>query len=424
MLIMLARLEVVFELLLLEYLFTIGFSRKKRFWLRYLAGAVFLFGFSLFTQTLVHSMWGSIPPMLAQFFLSILLLWFCYENPVWELLFVAVAAYIAQSVIYSAYIIFITACAIRGAGLRFLCYLVLLSGIIFAMYWFFARKMRGKELAYVDNRMLLLFGVIAGGIDTVYKFYMIDQGLSEEAGGVFLAWKGFSLLTSLLVLCILFGILERNTIRAEQKMLEELLYLREKQYETSRENIELINIKCHDLKHWFERIQTLEGEAYRQEAAQMREAIAIYDSVLHTGNETLDTILTEKKLYCEYNQIHLTCMAEGESLAFLNTAEICSLFGNLIDNAIEAVVQISDPNRREISISVRRRGNLLSIHEENYYVAEPLKKGDSFETLKEDRARHGFGIRSIRMIVENHHGDLEITSGDGVFNLNILIPVE
>ncbi|MBQ7372736.1 MAG: sensor histidine kinase, partial [Blautia sp.] len=372
------------------------------------------------TQTTVRSMWDSIPHMLLLLFLSVGLLYVCCENSLWELFFVAVAAYIAQSVIYSAYIIVITAFHIRGALWRFVCYVIILAATIAVVYFIFAKRLRGRNMAVVDNRILLLLGIVAGATDTLYKFYMIEHGLGEEAGGVFFAWKGFSMLTSILVLCVQFGILERNSIREEQRQLEELLYLREKQFKASRENMELINIKCHDLKHWFQKIQTLDGEDYRKEAAQMQDALAIYDSVFHTGNETLDTILTEKKLYCEYNRIRLTCMAEGESLDFLTTAEICSLFGNIIDNAIEAVMKIEDENSREISLSIRRRGMLLSIHEENYYAVEPVKHGDNFETSKEDQAHHGFGIRSIRMIVENHHGDMEITAKDGVFNLNIL----
>lgn len=68
--------------------------------------------------------------------------------------------------------------------------------------------------------------------------------------------------------------------------------------------MELINIKCHDLKHWFKRLQSLSGSAYEKEAKEIQKALAIYDSMFQTGNKILDTILTEKKLYCEYNKIN------------------------------------------------------------------------------------------------------------------------
>lgn len=106
--------------------------------------------------------------------------------------------------------------------------------------------------------------------------------------------------------------------------------------------MELINIKCHDLKHWFQRLQGLSGSAYEKEAKEIQKALTIYDSMFQTGNQILDTILTEKKLYCEYNKINMTCIAEGEKLDFLSESEICSLFGNIVDNAVTAVSHLEE----------------------------------------------------------------------------------
>ena len=85
--------------------------------------------------------------------------------------------------------------------------------------------------------------------------------------------------------------------------------------------MELINIKCHDLKHWFQRLQACTGSAYEKEAKEIQKALTIYDSMFQTGNQILDTILTEKKLYCEYNKINMTCIAEGENWIFYQKAK-------------------------------------------------------------------------------------------------------
>ena len=154
-----------------------------------------------------------------------------------------------------------------------------------------------------------------------------------------------------------------------------------------------------------------------------KKALAIYDSMFQTGNKILDTILTEKKLYCEYNKINMTCIAEGEKLDFLSESELCSLFGNIVDNAVTAVSHLEEEEKRTINILVRTRGNFLSIHEENYYEGELKKSGDGFETTKKDKEHHGFGLKSIKMITENHHGNMSVTAEDGVFNINILIPL-
>ena len=253
---------------------------------------------------------------------------------------------------------------------------------------------------------------------------MVDNMLGIESKEIFLAWKSFSMVACLLLLAVQFGTLKRNSISAQKQQLENLLYQKQQQYELSRKNMELINIKCHDLKHWFKRIQGLSGSAYEKEAQEMQEALTIYDSMFQTGNQVLDTILTEKKLYCEYNKINMTCIAEGEKLDFLSESEICSLFGNIVDNAVTAVSHLKDEEKRTINILVRMRGNFLSIHEENYFEGELRASADGFETTKKDKEHHGFGLKSIRMITENHHGDMSVTAENGVFNINILIPLK
>lgn len=117
-------------------------------------------------------------------------------------------------------------------------------------------------------------------------------------------------------------------------------------------------------------------------------------------------------------------MAEGEWLDFLTKGEICSLFGNLLDNAIEAVSRVEDAERKNISLLIRRRGDFLSVYEENYYEGELRWGREVPETTKTDSRYHGFGMKSIRMIVENHGGNVSIRAEDGVFNMNILFPVK
>lgn len=94
-----------------------------------------------------------------------------------------------------------------------------------------------------------------------------------------------------------------------------------------------------------------------------------------------------------------------------------------MDNAVTAVSHLEEEEKRTINILVRTRGNFLSIHEENYYEGELKKSGDGFETTKKDKEHHGFGLKSIKMITENHHGNMSVTAEDGVFNINILIPL-
>lgn len=98
---------------------------------------------------------------------------------------------------------------------------------------------------------------------------------------------------------------------------------------------------------------------------EIENAINIYDSVVKTDNEALDIILTEKSLICQKNNIRLTVMADGKQLSFMRIEDIYSLFGNAIDNAIDAVIKLDDLEKRFIRFKVVAQGKILSVHIEN-----------------------------------------------------------
>ena len=153
----------------------------------------------------------------------------------------------------------------------------------------------------------------------------------------------------------------------------------------------------------------------------MEDAIDIYDSIEKTGNQALDIILTEKSFYCQKNGILLSCLADGRQLSFMDDADIYSLFGNLLDNAIRAALPL-EPDLRVISLTIRAERGLLSIHSHNYYQGTVGLEHGLPLTTNEDKTIHGFGVKSMNMIVEKYGGTISFQPGDGVFNLNMLFP--
>ena len=133
-------------------------------------------------------------------------------------------------------------------------------------------------------------------------------------------------------------------------------------------------------------------------------------------------LLLEKILQCEQNGIKFDCIVDGASLAFMSAPDLYSLFGNALDNAIEAVKKVVDPEKRIISLTVRRKLNMVTIHVENYFAGELDFEGGLPLSTKGDMRYHGFGLRSIRMAAEKYKGNVTVFAKDGVFNLNIIIP--
>ena len=151
----------------------------------------------------------------------------------------------------------------------------------------------------------------------------------------------------------------------------------------------------------------------------------MYDSKVRTGNDALDTILTEKSLLCESRNITLTCVANGAALAFMAPADLYALFGNALDNAIEAVERLGDATRRSISLIVRRRAGTVTVHVENYYdptASAKSFKGDVPTSTKGDPLNHGFGTRSMKAIVERYGGTLTFSANGTTFCVDAVIP--
>ena len=196
-----------------------------------------------------------------------------------------------------------------------------------------------------------------------------------------------------------------------------------KQYELSKENIDSLNIKFHDLKY---RVNQLVNnkEITKEDLKDIYKDIDIYESVVKTGNKALDVVLTQNALRAENNNIKFTYIADGNALSFMSDADIYVLFGNAISNAIEATMYLLDEGKRHISLVIKMKGNILSIEIENFFDENTLKMVDGkLVTSKKDKHSHGYGIRSMRNIVRKYDGILDYHIDKDIFHLTMTFTI-
>ncbi len=154
----------------------------------------------------------------------------------------------------------------------------------------------------------------------------------------------------------------------------------------------------------------------------MEEIISIYDSTVKTGNKAVDVILTEKSLLCNKADIKLTCVVDGKQFSFMSESDIYSLFGNILDNAIEAA-NCLEKDRRVIGVTAKRTHDFLTVNAHNYYDGNLVFADGLPVTTKKDKLYHGFGMKSVRMICEKYGGNLSVGCKDGIFTLKILFVI-
>lgn len=412
------------QLLAAEFLICWHLPLRRRYrlpkaaaWLCY-AGFPFLLQWLLNYDENLLETWYSLG-FVAMMALSGVLLWFWFRfRSLKELAFYTMAACILQHLVYSTSQL---ACVTLGVSTEFpgqVLETVVLAGLYALFYLIFGRRLEPGDDVGVRSDVLVGFSMVS--VFVVY-FFSLWARLREP---VTVSSSFFESLCCVLLLFLQFGLFERSKLQQQNAILQQILHLEQEQHRTSTENIELINRKCHDLKHQISALRYIDSRKEQEESIrQIERAVMIYDLSVKTGSDALDIVLAEKSLYCgEYN-IRLSCIADGSRLNFMEDADVYALFGNAFDNAIESVCQLKDPEKRVISLHIYCRGSCLAIHMENYCDHPVAFEDDLPVTTKGDKDYHGYGTRSMRCLTEKYGGTMTLRTEGELFVLNILFPL-
>lgn len=412
----------IFELMLSFALFT-WFLKKRRFFLLRLlglTGVLFLYGFFRSLIPAVNAWTESLK------YAVLYVLCFCgllglFSAPPRAVLYCTIGASLTQH------------CAYRTGDLVRSCFgglvtagdIAYVAAVLFvnAIVWILVARPMSKDDqldALPSGPILLLSGSML--LVCVLFQQLFDQYAARVEFSLYVIFACFDIVAGVFALGIQYAVYSAWRLHRDYSMLEHVLQLQKEQMKQSKETIDLINVKCHDLKKQI----ALLGDRNRitqEEIGELNRAITIYDASVKTGNEALDVLLAEKVPVCESKGIQINCIADGYKLDFMRSSDIYSLFGNAIDNAVEAVSKIEDPSRRCIGIHIREDRGMISAHFENYYTGALDFDAGLPRTTKSDKRWHGFGMKSIKMIAEKYGGWVSVQADDKVFNLNILLPI-
>ena len=297
---------------------------------------------------------------------------------------------------------------VRDWIIYFAIHILLLSGV-----YIFLRKRENLQDDRSTVRAVSL-AAITFLVATVLSTYA--RAYQAESFALSACIKIFLLIIYAFILIMRSDIFFRSRIKQELYVTEQLLYQEKKHYDEIKNNIDVINMKCHDIKH---QLDNFHGRLTERELEGLREAIQIYDSNIKTGNEILDTILFLKRLYCEKNGLRLKFMADGKLLGFVEGNDLYALITNALDNAAESVVKLADEDKRIIDFHVWRENASAVIEVANFFHPETYEGA----TAKEDKVHHGYGIRSMKYITQKYGGTLSISRENNIFTLTITLPV-
>ena len=419
------------ELLLAAVIYMLPLPKRNGCRTRFFAGTlayftgIWLYNRSIISLSSTDAVWEMAYTMRALFVLLAVgwLIWLSCEVVPVNALHCVAFAYTTQHFAYCLYRYVFQTEAPAAVNQYTLGYIAVYVAVYVSFYFIFAKRI----LLAKNTNMGLRFSV-SYTVSTLVFIRLLSDGswmFVKESS----SFDRFVLIYPMLCcICLLFiqiylfrALYLQNELNLQQRLWQES----KAQYELSRENIALINQKCHDLKHQIGALRSMTDGAEREsKLKELEQSVMIYDSIVKTGNSTIDTVLTEKSLVCERNEIVLTCIADGECLKFMDTIDLYTIFGNLLDNAIESVRKLGDPKKRVISVSIFSKADLVLIQCENYYEGELTFVNGLPKSTKASSGYHGYGINGIKQTAEKYGGFLTLETGNHIFLLRITIPLQ
>ncbi len=143
-------------------------------------------------------------------------------------------------------------------------------------------------------------------------------------------------------------------------------------------------------------------------------------SYIDTGNTVFDAVVNSKIAICNQKHIFMEVNIKNGTDFQLSQTEIAILFGNLLDNAIEAA-EFTDEKR--ITLDIRTNEGYLIISVKNSIKSSVLHTNEELATSKSDKKLHGIGIKSIKNVVNKHNGMIQFYEEENQFCCHIMIAI-
>ena len=315
--------------------------------------------------------------------------------------------------------------------------MLVIYGATYVSYFHFEKDAHGtKQKLNVTNRELVSFIVTGIGVFIMSNIGFVTSNTPFSATENLLYVRTLVDFGGLLMLSTEIGRRNEMSIRRESDAINQLFLRQYEQYKLAVDNSEALRREMHDMKHYIIALKNEDDAEKRAEVLRdMEQSIAIQEAFMNTGNQVLDVILTTKSLQCEKKGIVFKVMVDGDLLQGIHVKDLCSLFGNILDNAIEATQQIEEKDRRMINLTVRRKNQFVIVECENASDAENVRLKKTTQrtifgtsnlpkTTKKDNVKHGYGLKSIAQVAEKYGGGISVSYEDGWFKLKVVLSVE
>lgn len=302
--------------------------------------------------------------------------------------------------------------------------ILVISRIIFYIIIQYLKKLNlVSEINKINNKYdLFCISVICCCVllrEYQFGIYDMTKGVIKMEGGAI----GFSLLVLLVLIVVLNLVLIKNLIISNEN---KLLVLQENmELQKNKEmSIVLENNKqlVHDIKNHYIILKRLacvkDVDRIEQYLSEIGQEIVVNDMRRWTGNKIVDLVLNQKKMSAEEKCVKFHIQAVPTMDISMYDSEISILFGNLLDNAIEACEKI-ESEERWIEVKIEKQKGLLFVEISNSISKLPIIKNGRLLTSKRNNELHGYGLKSVERIINRHDGVIHYEIRDHSFHVSM-----
>ena len=241
----------------------------------------------------------------------------------------------------------------------------------------------------------------------------------------------FGIITFLIVIGLLFTFVSYLMAKRKNKQLESdirktetylfmQLKLLEREENTRNETSRL----RHDLNNHLQVISELHASKNYSAAEKYIRNLSgrsdISKQMHFTGNQIADIVLSTKKDTAEKSGIRFTCDGHFQGLNHIEPIDVCTIFSNLLDNAIEATVNAKEPF---ICVEGTQHTNYCMIKVANTVPKPLIIKNNHLSTTKPEKKHHGLGIPGVKSVIHKYNGDCVLSCENTLFCVKIILPM-
>ena len=303
--------------------------------------------------------------------------------------------------------------------------LVILCLLIPVARWIRRSDIRRQIGEY--RTLLLIVGVVLCALVLEYQNFL-QYGFTYSSAGIpavtsALRNSFMGLLTSVILVAAAGMLFFKNrNIRRENDLLLMKEEMEQQKYKELSAAVEKNRELVHDAKNHYlvirEYIRKGDYENLDGYVGGLQQDFARTDAWVYTGNHILDLILGQKQMMAREQGVSFKLQASPLSGLPFSDREICSLFGNLLDNAIEACGRVRQ-REAEIRVKIEQQNQMLFMEIANSTDGMPERMDCGFRSRKKDPSRHGYGLKSVERIVMDHDGVIDYNADERSFTVTV-----